>query len=92
MNTPKGQPASYESQGVKQSPLELCRLTPHYAVRPGVRCSGPGCAQNARTRYEIEAKPGQTFQQWLKADRQKAAAKRARLVKTSANSIDGDHA
>lgn len=44
MNTPKGQPASYESQGVKESPLELCRLTPQYAVRPGVRCSGPGCA------------------------------------------------
>ena len=38
-------------------------------------------------RYELEAKPGQTFQQWLKADRRKTAAKRVRLVKTSATSI-----
>ena len=36
-------------------------------------------------RYELEAKPGQTFQQWLKADRRKAARKR---IKTGANSIE----
>lgn len=34
-------------------------------------------------RYELEAKAGETFQQWFKAIRRKAAAKRIRLVKTS---------
>jgi len=34
-------------------------------------------------RYKLEAKPGETFQQWLKADRRKVARKRIRLGKTA---------
>jgi len=41
-------------------------------------------------RYQREAKAGQTFQQWFKAHRRKAAAKRIRLVKTSAHSTARD--
>lgn len=43
-------------------------------------------------RYEREATQGQTFQQWLKADRRKETAKRVRLVKVNAPSIGGEHA
>lgn len=34
-------------------------------------------------RYELEAKPGQTFQQWLKATRRQPQRKRMRVVHTS---------
>ena len=40
-------------------------------------------------RYELEAKAGETFQQWLKADRRRETAKRVSLVKIGSNSIDG---
>lgn len=33
--------------------------------------------------YELEAKPGQKFQEWLKATRQKPQRKRIRVVHTS---------
>lgn len=33
--------------------------------------------------YQREAKRGETFQQWFKAHRREAAAKRIRVVKTS---------
>jgi len=54
---------------------------------PGVTRVSAGQFDRLYPRYELERKGVETFQQWLKADRRKAAAKRIRLVKTSANSI-----
>jgi hypothetical protein len=63
------------------------RVNPMADLPPGVIPVSADEYDRLYPRYELEAKAGETFQQWLKADRRKAAAKRTRLVKTSANSI-----
>jgi hypothetical protein len=40
-------------------------------------------------RYELEAKAGETFQQWLKADRRRETAKKVKLVTINAGSASG---
>jgi len=65
-------------------PLHITRrVNPMADLPPGVIPVSAAEYDRFYPRYELEAKPGETFQQWLKADRRKAARKRIRLGKTA---------